>query len=86
MKILHTVIPKFCFVVLNSSCTIYLTPEVLITIAVVECLTQDRGAAGSSLTSVAVLCPLARHFYPCLVLLQPRNTCTNITEKVLTER
>ena len=25
--------------------------------SVVECLTRDRGAAGSSLTSVTVLCP-----------------------------
>ena len=25
--------------------------------SVVECLTQDRGAAGSNLTSVTVLCP-----------------------------
>ena len=26
--------------------------------SVIECLTQDRGAAGSSLTGVTVLCPL----------------------------
>ena len=25
--------------------------------SVVECLTRDRGAAGSSLTGVAVMCP-----------------------------
>ena len=37
--------------------------------SVVECLTQDRGAAGLSLTSVSVLCPWARHIYPCLVLV-----------------
>ena len=28
--------------------------------SVVECLTRDRGAAGSSLTGVTALCPLAR--------------------------
>ena len=28
--------------------------------SVVECLTRDRGAAGSSLTSINALCPLAR--------------------------
>ena len=28
--------------------------------AVVECLTRDRGAAGSSHTGVTLLCPLAR--------------------------
>ena len=31
--------------------------------SVVECLTRDRGAAGSSLTGVTVLCPYARHIY-----------------------
>ena len=41
---------------------------------VVECLTRDRGAAGSSLSCVTVLCPWARHIYPCLVLVQPRKT------------
>ena len=41
---------------------------------VVVCLTRDRGAAGLSLTCVTVLCP-------CLVLVQPRKTCPNITER-----
>ena len=35
----------------------------------VECLTGDRRAAGSSLTGVTVLCPCARHIYPYLVLI-----------------
>ena len=52
--------------------------------SVVECLTWDRGAAAPSLTSVTVLCPWARHIYPCLVLVQPWTTCPDITEKVLT--
>ena len=47
----------------------------------VECLTRDRGAAGSSLTGVTVLCPLASHMNPCLVLVQPRKTHSDITEK-----
>ena len=37
--------------------------------SVVECLTRDRGAVGSSLTGVTVLCPRVRHIYPCLVLV-----------------
>ena len=48
--------------------------------SVVECLTRDKGAAGSSLTGVTVLCPLARHINPSLVLLQPRKTRPYITE------
>ena len=44
---------------------------------VVECLTQDRGVAGSSLTGVTVLCPRARHINPCLVLVQPGKSCPN---------
>ena len=42
--------------------------------SVVECLTRDRRAAGSSLTGVTALCPWARHIYPSLVLVQPRKT------------
>ena len=52
--------------------------------SVVKCLTRDRGAAGLSLTGVLVLCPSARHIYPCLVLVQHRKTRPNITEKLLT--
>ena len=36
--------------------------------SVVECLTRDQWVAGSSLTSVTVLCIWARHISPCLVL------------------
>ena len=45
--------------------------------SVVECLTQDRGTAGSSLTGVTALWSLSktRHIYPSLVLVQPRKTC-----------
>ena len=48
----------------------------------VECLTRDRGAAGSSLTSVIALCPWARHINPSLVLVQPRKTRPFITERI----
>ena len=50
--------------------------------SVVEFLTQDRGVAGSSLTRGTVLCPFARHFILCLVLVQPRQTCPDMTEKL----
>ena len=53
--------------------------------SVVECLTRDQGFAGSSLTGVTALCPLARHINPCLVLVQPTKTRPDITEKLLTE-
>ena len=39
----------------------------------IECLTLDRGVAGSSLTGGIVLCPWARHFILCLVLVQFRE-------------
>ena len=42
--------------------------------SVVECLTPDGRSAGSSLTGITALCPWAGHFYPCLVLVQPRQT------------
>ena len=35
--------------------------------SVVECLTRDRGAGGSSLTYVTALCPWARHINPSLI-------------------
>ena len=54
--------------------------------SVVECLTPDRGAAGSSLTGVTALCPRARHINPSLVLFQPRKTRHFITEKLLMGR
>ena len=52
----------------------------------VECLTPDRGAAGSSHTSVRVLCPWAGHINPSLVLAQPRKTHLFITERLLMGR
>ena len=42
--------------------------------SVVECLTQDQGAAGLSLTGVTALCPSTRSIYPSLVLVQSRKT------------
>ena len=52
----------------------------------VECLTQDEGAVGSSLPSVTALCPWARHINPSLVLVQPRKTCPYIAERLLMGR
>ena len=52
--------------------------------SVVECFTWDQGVAGSSITGVTTVCPWARHINPCLVLVQPRKTCPDITEKMLT--
>ena len=52
----------------------------------VECLTRDRGAAGSSLTGVTALSPWARHIYLSLVLVQPRKTRPYITERLLMGR
>ena len=54
--------------------------------SVVECLTWDRGAPGSSLTGVTVLCPWAGHINPSLVLVQPKKTCPFITERLLMGR
>ena len=42
--------------------------------SLVECLTQDRGAAGSSLTGVTAFCAWARHIDPSLVLVQSMKT------------
>ena len=42
--------------------------------SVVDCLTRDRGATGSSPTSVVALCPKARHKNLSLVLVQPRKS------------
>ena len=47
--------------------------------SVVECLTRDQGVAGSSLTRGISLCSLARHFILCLVLVQLRKTCPDMT-------
>ena len=54
--------------------------------SVVECLTRDRRAAGSSLTGVTALCPWARHINPSLVLVRPRKTRPCITERLLMGR
>ena len=51
--------------------------------SVVECLTRDRRATGSSLTGIIVLCPWARHINPSLVQVQPRKTRPFITERLL---
>ena len=53
--------------------------------SVVEYLTRDQGAVVLSLTGDTVLFPLARHIYLCLVLVQPRKTCLDIAEKLLTK-
>ena len=52
---------------------------------VVECLTPDRGAAGSSLTGVCVV-SLSKSINPSLVLVQPRKTRPFITERLLMGR
>ena len=52
--------------------------------SVVECLTRDPRAAGSYLTGVTALCSGARHINPSLVLVQPRKTHHDITERLLT--
>ena len=52
--------------------------------SVVECLTRDRRAAGSSLTGVRSLSKT--HIYPSLVLVQPRKTRPYITERLLMGR
>ena len=76
----------------KAFCGSVLNPNILIhqkrkgSGSVVECLTRDRGAAGSSLTSVTALCPWARHIYPSLVLVQPRKTRPCLTERLLMGR
>ena len=52
---------------------------------VVECLTRDPRAAGSSLTGNTALCPRAKPINPWLLLVQPRKIRpSDITEKLLT--
>ena len=53
--------------------------------SVVECLTRDRGAAGSSLTGVTAFWSL-RHIYPSFVLVQPMKTRPCLTEILLMGR
>ena len=50
----------------------------------VECLNPDRRFTSSSLTGGTALCHLARHLILCLVVVQPRKTCPDMTEKLLT--
>ena len=52
----------------------------------VECLTRDRGAAGSRLAGATVVCPWAIHIYLNIVLAQPRKTRPYITENLLMGR
>ena len=49
----------------------------------VECLTRDRRAAGSSITCAV---SLSKNINPSLVLVQPRKTCPYITERLLMGR
>ena len=48
--------------------------------SVVECLTRDRGDAGSSFIEGTAFCPLARHFILCLVMVQPRKTHPDMSD------
>ena len=52
----------------------------------VECLTRDREAAGSSLTGITALWSLSKTIYPSLVLVQPRKTRSCLTERLLMGR
>ena len=54
--------------------------------SVVECLTRDRRAAGSSLTGVTAFVSLSKNINPSLVLVQPRKTRPFITERLLMVR
>ena len=51
--------------------------------SVVGCLSWDLGVADLSLTGRNVLCPWARHFNNCLVLVQPGKTHPDITDMIL---
>ena len=53
---------------------------------VVECLTGDRGDAGSSLTGVTEFVSLSKNINPSLVLAQPRKTRPFKTERLLMGR
>ena len=52
----------------------------------VECLTRDGGAAGSSLTGITALWSLSKTHFPSLVLAQPRKTRPCLTERLLMGR
>ena len=49
--------------------------------SVVECLALDLGVVGLNLIGGTGLYPRVRHFTLCLVLVQPRKTCLDMTEK-----
>ena len=52
----------------------------------VECLTRDLRAAGSSLTGVTALWFLSKNINPSLVLVQPRKNRPYLTERLLMGR
>ena len=53
--------------------------------SVVKCLTREQKVACSIGSPAALGCVLEQDtFNPCLVLVQPRKTCLDITEKLLT--
>ena len=52
--------------------------------SMVECLTRDRRAAGSSLTGIVV--SLSKNINPSLVIVQPRKTRPFITKRLLMGR
>ena len=54
--------------------------------SVVECLTRDRRATGSSLTRVTALWSLSKTHHPILVLVQSRKTRPCLTERLLIGR
>ena len=56
----------------------YSKPIYFLSSSVLECLTRDRGVAGSSLTDVTALCPRAKHINSNLVLIQPGKTRLDI--------
>ena len=53
---------------------------------VIECLTRDRGATGSSLTGATALWSLSKTHFSSLVLVHPRKTRPCLTERLLMER
>ena len=54
--------------------------------SVVNFLTRDRGAAGSSLTGFHCVVSLSKNINPSLVLVQPRKTRPFYTERLLMGR
>ena len=54
--------------------------------SVVECLTRDRKAAGLASSASLSFGPQARHIYPSLELVQPREARPCLTERLLMGR